>query len=487
MTEFELKFQVPRERAAAVVAALQRGAVQRTRLRARYFDTPDQALARRGLVLRVRQEGRTHVQTAKGPGSGGFERLEHNVTLPGPAAQADAALHAGHPLGAALQEALAGAEGPLQAVFETDIVRRTRVVQAAGTAVEIALDEGHLRAGARSQPVLELEFELKEGSAATLVELAQRWCETHRLWLDPLSKSAAARRLADGITQPPALLALPVPRCDSRHAVLAAILDAGLQQVLGNARELAAGSGGDAHVHQLRIGLRRLRSALRELAGWSPLIAPAASETEPALRGLFARLGEHRDRATLLPAIGQQLEAVHAPLATWEAPLPDVGAAVRAPDFQQAALRLAGLIQEISASPDAAGLKPARQSARAHLRRLHRKALRAGREFRALPQPERHRVRKRAKRLRYLAELLRPLFDGGDVDRYVASLKGLQDALGAYQDLAAARQLFEQQAAQDARAWFGAGWLAAREEDLAAACEKACRRTARKARPFWKD
>ena len=38
VTEFELKFQVPRERAAAVQAALQRGAVERTRLRARPYD-----------------------------------------------------------------------------------------------------------------------------------------------------------------------------------------------------------------------------------------------------------------------------------------------------------------------------------------------------------------------------------------------------------------------------------------------------------------
>ena len=59
--------------------------------------------------------------------------------------------------------------------------------------------------------------------------------------------------------------------------------------------------------------------------------------------------------------------------------------------------------------------------------------------------------------------------------------------MGAYQDAVAARHLFEAQAAQDARAWFGAGWLAGREDVLAAACQQACRKTARKARPFWKD
>ena len=81
---------------------------------------------------------------------------------------------------------------------------------------------------------------------------------------------------------------------------------------------------------------------------------------------------------------------------------------------------------------------------------------------------------------------MRSLFDGEDVDRYVASLKGLQDALGQYQDAAAGRQLFARHAVEDPRAWFGAGWLAEREEQIAGECERACRKTRRKSRPFWK-
>jgi inorganic triphosphatase YgiF len=370
-------------------------------------------------------------------------------------------------------------------VVETDIVRRSRVLKAAGTSVEIALDQGRIRANGATLPVLELEFELKEGSAATLVELAQLWCEEHGLWLDPLSKSAAGRRLAEHVTDPPPVLAGEIPRTEGRSRLLAAILDAGLQQVLGNARELAAGSGGDEHIHQLRVGLRRLRSALRELAQWSPLLASGAPEIEPRLADVFSALGAHRDRSTLLPALREQLAAAGAPLPAWEAPLPDVGAAVRAEPFQQALLRVVALVQELSAL-EGGGLKTARRLAVARLQKLHRKTMRAGRGFTDLPEPQRHRVRKRLKRLRYLSELVRPLFEGADVDRYVRGLKELQQALGRYQDAAAGRQLFAEHAAHDARAWFGAGWLAAREKQLAHDCEAACRRTARKDKPFWK-
>jgi hypothetical protein len=65
-------------------------------------------------------------------------------------------------------------------------------------------------------------------------------------------------------------------------------------------------------------------------------------------------------------------------------------------------------------------------------------------------------------------------------------LKDLQDALGLYQDTITGRQLFEERAASDPAAWFGAGWLAAEAEVLASQCAKACRRATRKAQPFWR-
>jgi triphosphatase len=484
MTEFELKFQVPRERAAAVQAALQRGKVERTRLRARYFDTQGEDLARRGLALRLRQEGRAHVQTAKGRGAGPFERLEHDVPVPASTTEPDPALHAGQPVGEALRRALAEAGSPLKPWFETDVVRRARVWKAAGTTVEIAFDQGHIRAGRASIPVCELEFELKEGSPAALFELAQSWCEAHGLWLDPLPKAAIGRRLALGDVEPAAVTAAEVPQAGHPPALLAAILDSGLQQVLGNARELAAGTGGDEHVHQLRVGLRRLRTALRELTLLAD-VGAAATQLQPPLKELFGVLGEHRDRSTLLPQLQLELVAAGGPDLAWTPELPDLAVAVRSPVFQSAVLQLVALVHDLRSREDGKP-GPARRQLRARLQKLHRRTLRQGAEFDALALPERHTVRKRLKRLRYLSELVRPLFRAADVDRYVDSLKSLQDALGSYQDAVAGRQLLVARAAEDPRAWFGAGWLAAREQALAGDCARACRKAAQRAQAFWK-
>lgn len=488
MTEFELKFQVPPVRADAVENALKRGTVERTELKAQYFDTADEALARAGLVLRLRQEGDAWVQTAKGPGRHGFERLEHNAPVEAGCTHPDPGRHESHPIAAALRKALAAsADGQLHPVFETDVLRLARTFETGDTSVEVAFDRGRISAGTNSLPVLELEFELKEGNPTALVELARRWCEEHALWLDPLSKSGSGRRLAQGIPCAAAVQATEVRASDNAPGSVGAMLDAGLQQVLGNARELAAGTGGDDHVHQLRVGLRRLRTLLRELRA-TDLLPDSDVQLESSLQELFSVLGEHRDRSTLLPRLQDELSEAGSPAAPWNPPLPDVGATVRSTAFQSAVLRLIAHSQELqlrAASGTADQAKAVRKLVRARLQKLHRSTARDGRHFEELAQPARHRVRKRLKRLRYLAELTRPLFNGRAVDRYVASLRKLQDALGAYQDAAAGKALFTLRAAEDPGAWFAVGWLDAREQGLASDCADACRKMRRKAEPFW--
>ena len=79
--EFELKLEIPSDRLASVEVTLREGKTVRQHLQARYFDTGDGRLARHGIVLRVRKEGRLWVQTAKAPSVGLLARLEHNASL----------------------------------------------------------------------------------------------------------------------------------------------------------------------------------------------------------------------------------------------------------------------------------------------------------------------------------------------------------------------------------------------------------------------
>lgn len=524
--EIEFKFCIPADRLKAVEAALKRGAVVRTRLQARYFDTADLRLAADGMVLRLRKEGRRWVQTVKATGDNALHRLEHNVDLGTAAAvpAIDPQCHQGTPVGDRLAKLLVDGDGavPLVERQSTDIVRLTRDVRVTGlggAVVEMALDVGKVVAHAgtperRESPVCELELELKHGDVHGLVTLARRWSQQHGLWFSTVSKAERGARLLAAQETVEAVKA-EAPRFGSAHpdgrAIQQAAVASCLAQMLPNASEIAAGSSDEEQVHQLRIGIRRLRTALRELAALdeaSGLFDPA--QWEPPLVEAFRALGELRDREQVVKLAQPQLREAGAPdfdpLAGNEASnAPSPGDVVRTAAFQNVLVSLIGFTaagpakaappgdgEEASSAStplDAdADADAARRLLRKRLQHLHRQTVRDGERFESLDTESQHRVRKRLKRLRYLAEFVAPLFESGDkggAERYLKALRPAQDALGDFNDEAVALALYREATTRDARAWFAVGWFTARHAAGAKACAKAVAKIDGASR-FWK-
>jgi len=482
MTEIELKFQVPAARRKALAAAVATPTATRIRLRAHYFDTEDRRLAAAGLALRVRKEGRQWVQTLKGAGDGIWQRLEHEVprTVPaGTAPQADPALHDGTPAGEALRQALG--DGVLQAIYGTEVTRTRRLLRARGCLAELAFDQGALVAGDGRWPLCELEIELKGGDPAALVALAGRWVQRFGLTLDVRTKAERGDRLARGLRLGAPVKARPLgldAELDGA-AALRRIVGNCLQQVLGNASDLAHEPGTEPeHLHQLRVGLRRLRSALRELGPAQPGV-PA--HWDDALATLFGRLGSARDRdalaATLLPALRQAgAEGLQLPVIEPE------------PVAQQALLEPATTLLWLELVAFAAGTQPAGQAfgpqVRQRLQRLFKQVRRDAAGFDAMDDEARHRLRKRVKRLRYLGEFATGAFGPRRVQGFLKRLTPAQEALGAFNDVCVARALFKDAAVDDPMAMFALGWLAHERDDAIARCVRALRRM-RSTEPFW--
>ena len=86
--------------------------------------------------------------------------------------------------------------------------------------------------------------------------------------------------------------------------------------------------------------------------------------------------------------------------------------------------------------------------------------------------------------MRYLAEFAAPLFRSGKTRAFADSLKPLQDALGGYNDELMALHAYRTLAPQQPEAWFAVGWLSARREPQALACQRAVEAFSR-TRPFW--
>lgn len=496
MQEIELKFQVPREREAGVRRAIDTASSQTQRLQARYFDTPDRRLAAAGLALRLRKEGGHWVQTVKSRGDGMMQRGEDEVRVPADhgAPALDLARHDGKPVASALRQLLpGGAEAELVEVFATDVRRTRREVRTGdGALIEIALDEGEVRGAGRVGPVLELELELLRGPPSALAALAARWVARHHLWLDVRSKAERGDRLARSLDAVPAFKATrPFLHPDmSGEQALRAVLGNCLEQVLANACELAAGSGTPEHLHQCRIGLRRLRCALRDFAVLAGDAAPSGSAAWQAqVSALFRRLGGTRDRDALQEQLLPALVAAGAPFRE----LPPVAGAAEDPGAVLRERQANGLWLEILAYVHA-GDAPAtpgssrpelRPAVRATLQRLHRQVARDALRYAELDDFAQHRVRKRLKRLRYGVEFCCTLFPAAPVARYLAAVRPAQDALGERQDLLVAQSLFEAQLPADSRAWFAVGWLAARRAQAVARCGETLARVAR-APPFWR-
>jgi len=275
----------------------------------------------------------------------------------------------------------------------------------------------------------------------------------------------------------------PVP-ADPRRFVQQAVA-ACLDPVLRNARELSAGSQDPEHVHQLRVGLRRLRTALRELPEFNARLDPG---WEPVLAHTFRELGKHRDQALLASKTGQALWRAGAPGLEADAAgarSPSPASLARARPLQQA-LKALSLFTVEPPGPDASAFEgDTLDAVGERLDKLHRQVRKSAKRFAELPAAEQHAVRKRLKRLRYLAEFIAPAWRGSKVSAYFDALKPAQDALGEHNDEATALDHFRARTPRHPEAWFAVGWLTARQEVSAEAAARALKK-AGQAEPFWK-
>jgi len=167
-------------------------------LRNTYYDTPALELAAARIALRVRQQGERYIQTLKTRGqsvNGLHQRGEWEWELD--SERLDPSL-----LTAEIwPEALPPAEQlTLVPVFTTDFRRRLWLIRFEGADIEVAQDQGEVvcsgAEGARlSDPISELELELKAGPADALFSLARTLGQQIELRPSDISKAQRGYRL----------------------------------------------------------------------------------------------------------------------------------------------------------------------------------------------------------------------------------------------------------------------------------------------------
>jgi CHAD domain-containing protein len=220
-------------------------------------------------------------------------------------------------------------------------------------------------------------------------------------------------------------------------AVLLRLLDTLEANVWGTVRDIDT-----EFLHDLRVSVRRTRTALKLGAGLVP--ADLADQYRPAFKWLGDLTTPTRDldvhlltfaagAAELTSASPDDLAPFHRYLTqrrvTEQARL---ARALRSARFTALVTAWRAALDGLTApreGPDAA------RAAAKIIGRAHRRVLRQGNAITAGSLPEElHDLRKRCKELRYALEFFASLYDPPTHRRAVRELKGLQDCLGTYQD-----------------------------------------------------
>ena len=164
-----------------------------------YYDTAKGALHRKGVFLRIREQGRRIEQTVKTAGEGGVLSRRGEWTWPLKTPQPDLDLAATTGLKPLERRAR---KGGLVKRFASEIARRIAMVETPEATLELALDEGVVRAGRRSVPLLELEIEVKRGDPMAVFALARELIALPGVTIGFATKASRGFELASGAEVP---------------------------------------------------------------------------------------------------------------------------------------------------------------------------------------------------------------------------------------------------------------------------------------------
>lgn len=454
MPEIELKLLLEKQQVPTTLARIEQlpPAIRRMRgtrhLRSFYFDTPDGVLRNNGITLRLRCTGTQWVQTVKLNGSikGGLSRVtEIEGVVPDGVVSVDAIDN--RKVRDHIIKLVENVQ--LQTVAETSI-RRTQVDLHLedGTRAEIALDSGAVKAAGRSAPLHELEIELIDGQPAGLYRSARMILPDGALRFSRYSKAARSVLLAEnGYIEPPAsprkALRVPITRKSGVGEAAQDILQECLAQISANIEAVRQSEDVEGP-HQLRIGLRRLRSAL---SLFDRVIGrPIADQFANEARWLGHEIGRLRDLDVVLNDIARPFYAdIHQEpganlvLSTLERHTRDVRADLRhtlsAERVNVFLLGLSELIQTGLHAPS----KPDRKLkdlADEKLSKRWNHLLARAEGIERFTTDQKHGLRKALKKLRYAIEFLGPLYTPASVKRISSRLKTLQTMFGSLNDAA---------------------------------------------------
>lgn len=444
-TEIELKLQLTPKaaRQLAMHPLLASIAPQKQHLLNTYFDTPKLELHAKRVALRFRKKGWQWLCTVKSaePASGGLAMRSEWETPATPGI-----FDFSHVDPDDFRHYLEERRDQFEAIFTTDFHRQIWVVPFGESQIELAIDRGHIESRNRKATICEIELELLSGKIDDIFGLTRALQQDIDLYPAIASKAERGYKLYfDEPLRP--FKSKPVPINDQQTPVEAfrCVALSCLEHFQRNESGLLL--GGDAEfVHQARVALRRLRSAIKLFAPVLPpdfvtaygqtwrTLAGALGDTrnwdvflEETLPPIAAAFPEHRDIKRLRKAA--QLRANNA--------RKSVLGLLAVSEYPRLMLEFTAAIYTLNDSSTLSIKDFAQQQIAIYARKARKLALRHA----ELSPEERHKMRIAFKKLRYSLEFFAPLLPQRRLKPYLAALSQLQDELGLINDHVTAETL----------------------------------------------
>jgi triphosphatase len=345
----------------------------------------------------------------------------------------------------------------LQPVFEIRVERTVHQIERNGSAIEVALDRGEVAVGGRRTTIHELELELMRGEAAELFGLARELDAIVPLRIAAKAKADHGYELVEDAKQTfQKASQVELGASMASRDAFRAIARNCLRQVIANESGVSVG---DAEaLHQMRIGLRRLRTGIASFAAISA--GPEQDKIKAELKWATKALGLTRNLDVFATDVLKHLSETGADEKEFAEANRDFTLRraeayartknmVRSDRFRRILL---DVVEWVETGPwtrgDAAHAdreRPVAEHAAEVLAKLRKSVRKKGRRLTELRARARHKLRIRVKNLRYTIEFFAALFPGRKNDKRreaaLSSLKSLQDTLGSLNDIVTRKAL----------------------------------------------
>tara|TARA_R110002096_G_scaffold316010_14_gene510414 strand:+ start:4488 stop:6074 length:1587 start_codon:yes stop_codon:yes gene_type:complete len=436
-------------------------------LASRYFDTPDCALNEEDVELRIRREGDRWIQTMKvaeqpGDALGVYERMEYDAEVDDAELNLDLLpAQNGH---GKLPVHKSKIQKKLQPVFETKISRTLHDLEIQGDLVEMVVDEGEVSAGGKVTALCQIELELKRGRPETLYEVASQLAKQVPVRLgSPRKADVGYRLLNHREPEPQKITPLKFRAKIPVEEAFLAILTNCLELIRGNEAAILEGRNIDA-VHQMRIGLRRLKSLFSVFSIAIPkrITAPFKERldvigvplgvardwdvfVEERLRPMLSEFPEEKLFSDLQKVANRKRGYAYRKLRN----------AILSREYGATIIELnlwivkQGWRGEMSKKELKALNRPVRSMAATILEKAHQGVMEQAGSLDLATDEEWHKLRLAIKKQRYTVDFFQSCFPGKPAKSYGKAARRLQDHLGKLNDVANASAHLEELAGQD--------------------------------------